>query len=108
MSDRYTSKQLTDHCFDKVNISSNYILQRDLLQRDLISGKTYDTNFIKKCINTEDSLKHFFSFFPSITSLFEVTNNIAMIKYRVQKNITRSIYELILHKRKRLYSIILY
>ena len=75
MSDRYASKQLTDHCFDRVNIR----------QRDLISGKTYDTNFIKKCINTEDSLKHFSSFFPSITSLFEVTNNTAMIKYRVQK-----------------------
>ena len=103
MSDRYTSKKLTDHCFNKVNISIS-----SNAQRDSISGKTYSDNFIKECINTEDSLKHFSSFFPSITSLFEVTNNIAMIKYMVQKNITRSIYELILHKRKRLYSIILY
>ena len=102
MSDRYTSKQLTDHSFD-ISISSNYILQRDL-----ISGKTYDTNFIKECINTEDLLKHFSYFFPTITSLFEATNNTTILKHRVQKNITHSIYELILHKRKRLYSIILY
>lgn len=103
MSDRYTSKQLTDHCFNKVNIiiSSN-------AQRDSISGKTYDINFIKECINTEDSLKHFSSFFPKITSLFEATNNRTIPKYRMQKNITQSIYKLILQKRKRLYSIILY
>ena len=98
MSDRYTSKQLTDHCFDRVNIR----------QRDSISGKIYDTNFIKECINTEDSLKHFSSFSPAITSLFNATNSSTIPKYRVQKNITHSIYELILHKRKRLYSIILY
>lgn len=98
MSDRYTSKQLTDHCFNKVNIS----------QRDLISGKTYDTNLIKECINTEDSLKHFSSYSPTITSLFEATNSRIMLKRMVQKNITHSIYELILHKRKRLHSIILY
>ena len=103
MSDRYTSKKLTDHCFNKVNIriSSN-------AQRDSISGKIYDTNFIKECINTEDSLKHFSSFSPAITSLFNATNSSTIPKYRVQKNITHSIYELILHKRKRLYSIILY
>lgn len=103
MSDRYTSKKLTDHCFNRVNISigSN-------AQRDSISGKTYSDNFIKECINTEDSLEYFSSFFPTITSLFEVTNNTTMLKYRVQKNITQSIYKLILHKRKRLYSIILY
>lgn len=98
MSDRYTSKKLTDNCFDKVNIS----------QRDLISGKTYDTNFIKECINTEDSLKHFSSLRPVITSLFNATNSTTIFKSRVQKNIIHSIYELILHKRKRLYSIILY
>lgn len=98
MSDRYTSKQLTDHCFDKVKIR----------QRDSISEKIYDTNFIKECINTEDSVKHFSSFFPSITSLFEAKNNREMLKRSVQKNITQSIYKLILHKRKRLYSIILY
>lgn len=103
MSDRYTSKKLTDHCFNRVNISigSN-------AQSDSISEKTYDTNFIKECINTEDSLKHFSSFYPTITSLFEATNNMTIFKYRVQKNITQSIYKLILHKRKRLYSIILY
>ena len=103
MSDRYTSKKLTDHCFNKVNIiiSSNE-------QRDSISGKTYSDNFIKECINTEDSLKHFSSFYPTITSLFAVTNSTTILKYRVQKNITQSIYKLILHKRKRLYSIILY
>lgn len=98
MSDRYTSKKLTDHCFNKVNIR----------QRDSISGKTYSDNFIKECINTEDLVKHFSSFFPVITSLFEATNNRTMLKRRVQKNITQSIYKLILHKRKRLYSIILY
>lgn len=103
MSDRYTSKKLTDHCFNKVNISIN-----SNAQRDSISGKTYSDNFIKECINTEDSLKHFSSFFPVITSLFEATNSTTILKYRVQKNITHSIYELILHKRKRLYSIILY
>ena len=102
MSDRYTSKQLTDHSFD-ISISNYHILQRDL-----ISGKTYSDNFIKECINTEDSLKHFSSFFPTITSLFEATNNRTTSEYRVQKNITQSIYGLILHKRKRLYSIILY
>ena len=103
MSDRYTSKKLTDHCFNRVNVSigSN-------AQRDSISEKTYSDNFIKECINTEDSLKHFSSFFPVITSLFEATNNRTMLKHRVQKNIKHSIYELILHKRKRLYSIILY
>ena len=102
MSNRYTSKKLTDHRFNKVNnsISSN-------AQRESISGKTYRDNFIKECINTEDSLKHFSYFFPTITSLFEVTNT-TIPEYRVQKNITQSIYELILHKRKRLYSIILY
>ena len=98
MIDRYTSKKLTDHCFNKINIR----------QRDSISEKIYDTNFIKECINTEDSLKHFSSFFPVITSLFEATNNRTMLKRMVQKNITQSIYKLILHKRKRLYSIILY
>ena len=103
MSDRYTSKKLTDNCFNKVNISIS-----SNAQRDSISEKTYNTNFIKECISTEDSLKHFSSFFPSITSLFEATNNTTILKYRVQKNITYSIYELILHKRKRLYSIILY
>ena len=102
MSDRYTSKQLTDHSFD-ISISSNYILQRDL-----ISGKTYDTNFIKECINTEDSLKHFSNYSPAITSLFQATNSATIHKYRVQKNITHSIYELILHKRKRLHSILLH
>ena len=103
MSDRYTSKKLTDHCFNRVNISigSN-------AQRDSISEKTYSDNFIKECINTEDSVKHFSSFFPSITSLFEATNNREMLKRSVQKNITQSVYKLILHKRKRLYSIILY
>ena len=103
MSDRYTSKKLTDHCFNRVNISigSN-------AQRDSISEKTYSDNFIKECINTEDSVKHFSSFFPSITSLFEATNNRVMLKRMVQKNITQSVYKLILHKRKRLYSIILY
>ncbi len=103
MSDRYTSKQLTDHCFNKVNISigSNE-------QRDSISGKKYSDNFIKECINTEDSLKHFSSYSPVITSLFNATNSTAIFKSRVQKNITKSIYELILHKRKRLYSIILH
>ena len=103
MSDRYTSKKLTDHCFNKVNISIS-----SNAQRDSISGKTYSDNFIKECINTEDSVKHFSSFFPVITSLFESTNNRTMIKHRVQKNIKHSIYELIFHKRKRLYSIILY
>ena len=103
MSDRYTSKKLTDHCFNKVYISIN-----SNAQRDSISGKTYSDNFIKECVNTEDSLEHFSSFFPVITSLFEATNNMTIFKYRVQKNITHSIYELILHKRKRLYSIILY
>ena len=103
MSDRYTSKQLTDHWFNKVNISIS-----SNAQRDSISGKTYSDNFIKECINTEDSLKHFSYFSPVITSLFEATRNIEIPKYRVQKNITYSIYELILHKRKRLYSIILY
>ena len=103
MSNRYTSKQLTDHSFD-ISISNYHILQ----QRDSISGKTYSDNFIKECINTEDSLKHFSSFYPTITSLFAVTNSTTILKYRVQKNITQSIYELILHKRKRLYSIILY
>ena len=98
MSDRYTSKQLTDHCFNKVKIR----------QRDSISEKIYDTNFIKECINTEDSLKHFSSFFPTITSLFEATNSAIIPKYIVQKNITKSIYKLILHKRQRLHSIILY
>lgn len=98
MSDRYTSKKLTDHCFNKVNIS----------QRDSISGKKYSNNFIKECINTEDSLKHFSSFFPVITSLFQATNSATIHKYRVQKNITHSIYELILHKRKRLHSILLH
>ena len=103
MSDRYTSKKLTDHCFNRVNVSigSN-------AQSDSISEKTYSNNFIKECINTEDSLKHFSSYFPVITSLFQATNNIAIPEYRVQKNITQSIYNLILHKRKRLYSIILY
>ena len=103
MSDRYTSKKLTDHCLNKVNVSigSN-------AQHDLISGKTYSDNFIKECINTEDSLKHFSSFFPVITSLFNATNSTAIFKSRVQKNIAHSIYELILHKRKRLHSIILY
>ena len=103
MSDRYTSKKLTDHCFNKVNIiiSSNE-------QRDSISGKTYSDTFIKECINTEDSLKHFSSFYPTITSLFAVTNSTTILKYMVQKNITKSIYELILHKRQRLHSIILY
>lgn len=103
MSDRYTSKKLTDHCFNKVNISIS-----SNAQRDSISGKTYSDNFIKECISTEDSLKHFSSFFPAITSLFEATNNREMLKHMVQKNITHSIYELILHKRKRLHSIILY
>ena len=103
MSDRYTSKKLTDHCFNKVNISIS-----SNAQRDSISGKTYSDNFIKECINTEDSLKHFSSFFPTITSLFEATNNRTIPEYMVQKNITQSIYKLILHKRKRLYSIILY
>lgn len=98
MSDRYTSKKLTDHCFNKVNIR----------QRDSISEKIYDTNFIKECINTEDSLKHFSSYSPVITSLFEATNSAIIPKHMVQKNITHSIYELILHKRKRLHSIILY
>ena len=98
MSDRYTSKQLTDHCFNKVKIS----------QRDSISEKTYSNNFIKECINTEDSLKHFSSYSPTITSLFEATNSRIMLKRMVQKNITHSIYELILHKRKKLHSIILY
>ena len=98
MSDRYTSKKLTDHCFNKVNIS----------QRDSISGKKYSNNFIKECINTEDSLKHFSSYSPAITSLFEATNNMTITKHMVQKNIAHSIYELILHKRKRLHSIILY
>ena len=102
MSDRYTSKQLTDHSFD-ISISNYHILQRDL-----ISGKTYSDNFIKECINTEDSVKHFSSFFPSITSLFEATNNREMLKSRVQKNITQSVYKLILHKRKRLHSILLH
>ena len=105
MSDRYTSKKLTDHCFNKVNIS---ISISSNARRDSISGKTYSDNFIKECINTEDSLKHFSSFFPTITSLFEATNNTTILKHRVQKNITYSIYKLILHKRKRLYSIILY
>ena len=103
MSDRYTSKKLTDHCFNKVNISIS-----SNAQRDSISGKTYSDNFIKECINTEDSLKHFSSFFPVITSLFNATNIAIIVKYMVQKNITHSIYELILQKRKRLYSIILY
>ena len=98
MSDRYTSKKLTDHCFIKINIR----------QRDSISGKIYDTNFIKECISTEDSLKHFSSYSPAITSLFQATNNKTILKYMVQKNITNSIYELILHKRKRLHSIILH
>ena len=103
MSDRYTSKKLTDHCFNKVNIriSSN-------AQRDSISGKTYSDNFIKECINTEDSLKHFSSYSPAITSLFNATNSTTIFKSRVQKNITQSIYKLILHKRKRLHSIILH
>ena len=103
MSDRYTSKKLTDHCFNRVNVSigSN-------AQRDSISEKTYSDNFIKECINTEDSVKHFSSFFPSITSLFEATNSTTIHKYSVQKNITHSIYELILHKRKRLHSILLH
>ena len=103
MSDRYTSKKLTDHCFNKVNISLS-----SNAQRDSISGKTYSDNFIKECINTEDSLKHFSSFYPTITSLFAVTNSTTILKYRVQKNITQSIYELILHKRKRLHSILLH
>ena len=105
MSDRYTSKQLTDHCFNKVNIS---ISSNNILHFDSISGKEYSNNFIKECINTEDSLKHFSSFFPVITSLFEATNSTTIFKSSVQKNITQSIYKLILHKRKRLYSIILY
>ena len=103
MSDRYTSKKLTDHCFNKVNISIS-----SNAQRDSISEKTYSDNFIKECINTEDSLKHFSSYSPVITSLFNATNSTAIFKSRVQKNITKSIYELILHKRKRLYSIILH
>lgn len=103
MSDRYTSKKLTDHCFNKVNISIS-----SNAQRDSISGKTYSDNFIKECINTEDSLKHFSIFHPVITSLFQATNNTTIHTYIVQKNITHSIYELILHKRKRLHSIILH
>ena len=103
MSDRYTSKKLTDHCFNKVNISIS-----SNAQRDSISEKTYSDNFIKECINTEDSLKHFSSIRPVITSLFNVTNSTTIFKSMVQKNIAHSIYELILHKRKRLYSIILY
>lgn len=101
MSDRYTSKKLTDHCFNRVNVSigSN-------AQRDSISEKTYSDNFIKECINTEDSLKHFSSYSPAITSLFQATNSTTIPKHMVQKNITQSIYELILHKRKRLHSIL--
>lgn len=84
MSDRYTSKKLTDHCFNKVNISIS-----SNAQRDSISGKTYDTNFIKECINTEDSLKHFSNYSPAITSLFNATNSTTILKYSVQKNITQ-------------------
>ena len=103
MSDRYTSKKLTDHCFNKVNISIS-----SNAQRDSISGKTYSDNFIKECMNTEDSLKHFSFYGTAITSLFEATNSAIIPKHMVQKNITHSIYKLILHKRKRLHSIILY
>lgn len=103
MSDRYTSKKLTDHCFNRVNISIS-----SNAQRDSISEKTYSDNFIKECINTEDSVKHFSSYSPAITSLFQATNSATIPKHMVQKNITKSIYKLILHKRQRLHSIILY